>query len=61
MGISQPSYVSWERKDVGLTESQLRKLAEILSGKVADLFEDNPKPKHNGPIGRARKSFQQLS
>jgi len=61
LGISQPSYVSWERKDVGLTESQLRKLAEILSVKVSDLFEDNTQPKQNGPIGRARKSFQQLN
>ena len=30
LGISQPSYVKWERRDIGLTRDRLHQLASIL-------------------------------
>ena len=61
LGISQPSYVKWERRDVGLTLDQLRKLADILGVDVEEFLALESKPKRNGPVGRARKTFETIS
>ena len=61
LGISQPSYAKWERRDIGLTRDRLQKLAEILGVEVEDFFSSDDQPKRNGPVGRARKTFETIS
>ena len=61
LGISQPSYAKWERREVAITASQLRTLADTLGCDVADFFsEDEPKRKP-GPTGRARRTLEVVS
>jgi transcriptional regulator with XRE-family HTH domain len=61
LGISQPSYVKWERRDIGLTEDRLQQLAAVLGVEIEDFFSVNDQPKRNGPVGRARKTFEVIS
>lgn len=61
LGISQPSYVKWERRDIGLTRERLHQLASILGVEIEDFFSSSEKPKRNGPVGRARKNFETIS
>lgn len=61
LGISQPSYVKWERRDIGLTRDRLHQLASILGVEIEDFFSADDKPKRNGPVGRARKNFETIS
>lgn len=61
LGISQPSYAAWESRDVGLTLEQLHKLADVLGVDVEHFLARSEKPKRNGPVGRARKSFETIS
>ena len=61
MGISQPSYVKWERRDIGLTRDRLQQLATIFGLEIEDFFSADDQPKRNGPVGRARKTFETIS
>lgn len=61
LGISQPSYAAWESRDVGLTLDQLIKLANVLGVDVEEFLSTGEKPKRNGPVGRARKTFETIS
>jgi transcriptional regulator with XRE-family HTH domain len=62
LGIAQPSYAAWERRNVALTHEQLKKLAHILGVQVTDLFSESDQPAtRNGPVGRARKTFEAVS
>jgi len=61
LGISQPSYAAWESRDVGLTLDQLLKLANVLGVDVEEFLSTGEKPKRNGPVGRARKTFETIS
>ena len=61
LGISQPSYVKWERRDIGLTRDKLQQLASILGVEVENFFSTDDQPKRNGPVGRARKTFETIS
>ena len=61
LGISQPSYVKWERRDIGLTQDRLQQLASILGIEVEGFFSTDDRPKRNGPVGRALKSFEAIS
>jgi len=62
LGISQPSYAAWERREVALTFQQLKKLAGALGVGVEDFFTVQEFPaKRNGPVGRARKTFEAIS
>ncbi|MFI0348301.1 MAG: helix-turn-helix domain-containing protein [Chthoniobacterales bacterium] len=61
LGISLPSYVKWERREIGLTRDRLQQLAAILGGRSGRLFSTHDRPKRNGPVGRARKSFETIS
>ena len=61
LGISQPSYAAWERRGVALAADQIKKLAEVLGVEVADLFRDENAAKRNGPVGRARRTFEAVS
>lgn len=62
LGTSQRVVTYWEREAVGLRADQLAKLAEAL-GVSADYFlgrEAQPK-RGNGPTGKARQVFEQVS
>lgn len=61
LGISQPSYVKWERRDIGLTRDRLQQLATIFGVEIEDFFSADDQPKRNGPVGRARKTFETIS
>jgi transcriptional regulator with XRE-family HTH domain len=61
LGISQPSYAKWESRDIGLTRERLNNLAVILGVEVEDFFSVDDRPKRNGPVGRARKTFETIS
>jgi transcriptional regulator with XRE-family HTH domain len=61
LGISQPSYVKWERRDIGITRDRLKQLASALGVEVEDFFSTDDRPKRNGPVGRARKTFEVIS
>lgn len=61
LGISQPSYAAWERRGVALAPDQLKKLADVLGIEIAELFREENAAKRNGPVGRARKTFEAVS
>lgn len=62
LGISQPSYALWERKQVALRPEQLLKLAQILGVRVEELLEaETPRTARGGPVGRARRVFESVS
>ncbi|MBI1883136.1 MAG: helix-turn-helix transcriptional regulator [Chlamydiae bacterium] len=63
LGISQPSYALWERRNVSVTPDQLIKLAKILGIDIEELFFDSDKGKNSrkGLRGQARRTFEILS
>jgi len=62
LGISQPAYALWERKNVAVRIEQLRTLSEILGTPVDVLvnFTSGIK-RRGGPQGRARQTFEDVS
>lgn len=62
LGISQPAYASWERRDVAIQPVQLAKLAEIFAVSVEDLVYNGKRPaRRGGPAGKARQVFEEVS
>jgi transcriptional regulator with XRE-family HTH domain len=62
LGINQASYGAWERDPVALRPEQIQKLAEVLSVSVEHLFGEDEKKQHKGgPVGKARRIFEELS
>ena len=62
MGISQPSYALWEHRNVAIAAEQLVKLAETLKVRAEDLlYEEAQAVKGNGPCGKARRIFEEVS
>ena len=62
LGISQPSYALWEHHNVAITAEQLVKLAETLKVRAEDLlYEEAQAAKGNGPCGKARRVFEEVS
>ena len=61
LGISQPSYAKWERREVAVSPSQLRLLAETFGCEVGNFFTDDEVKKPRGPVGRAKKMFEEVS
>lgn len=62
LGISQPSYAAWERRNVGLTSGQLEELASIFKIEVVDFFTtEEQRQRRGGPVGRARTTFEAVS
>ena len=62
LGITQPCYAWWERKEVALKPEQLTKLAKVLGVRIEELMEE-PQTNHRrgGPVGRARRVFETVS
>ena len=47
---------------MALSAEQMQKLADVFGVEVSDLFHDEAgRPKRNGPVGRARKTFETIS
>ena len=63
LGIAQSSYAIWESHIPALRPDQIIRLAEILAVTTADLFgTDTPTTlKQGGPLGRARRVFDEVS
>jgi transcriptional regulator with XRE-family HTH domain len=63
LGIKQPSYAAWERRDVALSHEQIQQLADILGVKPEDFFRaETPTLKRGtGPAGRLRQVFERAS
>ncbi|MGB0373279.1 MAG: helix-turn-helix domain-containing protein [Opitutales bacterium] len=62
LGIGQPSYADWERRNVAISADQIKRLAEIFAVPVQELFSDeDSKSGRTGPVGRAQRAFTELS
>lgn len=62
LGLTQTAYAFWERHPVALRPDQVEKLALILGVSVEQLFGSNNRGRiHSGPVGRARRAFEQVS
>ena len=62
LGISQPAYASWERRNVAIQPAQLIKLASIFGvGVEALLCNSKRTSRRGGPPGRLRQVFEQVS
>lgn len=60
--MKQAGYAAWERDSVALRPEQMRQLAKILMVSIEQLLgiEEHPIRK-NGPMGKVRKVFEQVS
>ncbi len=63
LGIAQSSYATWERQTPAIRPEQLEVLSEILGASVPDFFSSEiPRlVKHGGPLGRAKRIFEEVS
>jgi len=62
LGISQPSYALWERKEVALRPEQLTTLAQILGVRIEEVLDERPATaRRGGPVGRTRRVFETVS
>ena len=62
LGISQPSYVLWEQRNVSLRADQVLQLSNILGVSVEELYDSGKNGKRRGgPQGRARRTFETVS
>ena len=62
LGISQPSYALWERKEVALRPDQLTTLVKILGVRIEEVLDERPSTtRRGGPVGRTKRVFEQVS
>lgn len=62
LGISQPSYALWERKEVALRPEQLTTLTQILGVRIEEVLDERPSPtRRGGPVGRTKRVFERVS
>lgn len=61
LGITQTAYAVWERYAVALRPDQIEKLAGILKVSVEELFGKTNNRRSGGPIGKARRLFEQVN
>ncbi|MFZ5502290.1 MAG: helix-turn-helix domain-containing protein [Pseudomonadota bacterium] len=62
LGITQPCYAWWERKEVALRPEQLTQLAKTLGVRIENLMEEPQNSlRRGGPVGRARRVFETVS
>jgi len=62
LGISQPAYALWERREVALKPDQLTRLAQILRVRVEELLEEQPRSqRRGGPVGKAQRLFEAVA
>jgi transcriptional regulator with XRE-family HTH domain len=62
LGIAQPSYVMWEKRNVSLRPEQLTKLSGILGVRPEQLLSDDAAPaRQSAPAGKVRRLFDSVS
>lgn len=62
LGITQPAYALWERRNISIRVDQLFQVAKIFGVSVEELFYDpNTTRSRGGPVGKARKIFEEVS
>ena len=62
LDMTQRAYAYWERNPVALRPDQLQKLTQALGVSVEELLgESASKKRGGGPVGRARRLFEQVS
>ncbi len=62
LGITQPSYADWERRSMSIKPEYLPQLSAILDVAVEHLLGlEIKKRSTNGPVGRTRKAFEEVS
>jgi transcriptional regulator with XRE-family HTH domain len=62
LGISQPAYALWERRDVAVRIEQLQKLATVLGTTTEFILRDGTTAqRRGGPLGRAHRIFEKVS
>lgn len=61
LGITQPSYAGWERRETALKPEHLLRLAAILNVTVDHLLGKESNRKRGGPAGKARQIFERVS
>jgi transcriptional regulator with XRE-family HTH domain len=63
MGVTQASYAAWERDPVAFRPDQLALLASTLQVSIDQLVtgSEPPKKRGHGPVGKARRVFEELS
>jgi transcriptional regulator with XRE-family HTH domain len=62
LGITQPSYAGWERRETALKPEHLVQLSAILNVTVDHLLgKENGSKRGSGPAGKARQIFERVS
>jgi transcriptional regulator with XRE-family HTH domain len=61
LGISQTAYALWERREMALKPDQIEQAADILSVSVDYLFGRATPRITGGPVGKVRKTFEEVS
>lgn len=62
LGVPVKTYANWERRSVGIKPEHLNSIAMILSVSLDWLFDAPTAPKkQDGPTGKARKLFEEVS
>lgn len=62
LGITQPSYAAWERRETSLKPDHLTTLAALLDVPVDSLLGNaTARQRSGGPIGKVRRLFESVS
>jgi transcriptional regulator with XRE-family HTH domain len=62
LGITQSTYAGWERRTTALKPEFISKLAATLNVSVDFLLgHDNGGQRKGGPVGKARRVFEEVS
>jgi len=62
LGITQPAYALWERRNVSIRVDQLHQLAKMFGVTVEELFQTPENgQQRGGPVGRAKRVFEAVS
>lgn len=62
LGITQSTYAGWERRTTAIKPGYIAKIANALNVSVDYLLgHQNGKKRRGGPIGKARRIFEEVS
>lgn len=61
LDMTQTAYAWWERNPVALRPVQLQSLAAALNVTVEELMGVGQNKKRGGPVGKARRMFEEVS
>ena len=62
LGITQQTYAGWERRTTALRPDHIAQLAKVLNASVEHLLGQAPaKQRGGGPVGKARRVFEEVS